>query len=184
MRLVYAETERLVLRGHEDRDIPYVVEYLGDWNVARWQVNTPSPYRRQDAEEFFSKMTDARHRGTPEYFVIEEKRNDQLVGAIGLHPSREPHPKGHEFVVGYWLGKPFWGLGYMTEAVKSVCVLAFARPHLSSVLATTDVLNEASQNVLRKAGFAFLGIHPRAIHESGLRGSDQVTRWELRRGAA
>jgi RimJ/RimL family protein N-acetyltransferase len=178
--MIHAETPRLILRSPERGDLPRIVELLGAWDVVRWLAAVPYPYTLESAEEFYARMLEALQKGAPEYFLLQRKSDGAQVGAIGLHPSREPRPQPGELVIGYWLGKPFWGQGLMSEAVKSVIDIAFARDGVAVLTSTTDPANAASQSVLRKAGLRFLGITPRC-DAGALRGSLEVTRWQLTR---
>lgn len=181
---IYAETPRLLLRSLETSDLPRYVALIGAWDVARWLVSVPYPYALKDAEEFQAKMKSAHERGHPELFVLQPKHGADIIGAIGLHPSRETVSAPNELVVGYWLGKECWGQGYMSEAIKPLMGLAFERPTVGCLASTTDPVNAASQNVLRKAGFDYQGISPRKTsdtYSNALRGSIDVTRWKLTR---
>ncbi|NJD06091.1 MAG: GNAT family N-acetyltransferase, partial [Methylococcaceae bacterium] len=55
--------------------------------------------------------------------------------------------------IGYVLARPFWGQGYMPEAVRAIARTALAVPSLFRVQTTCDVENLASQRTLEKAGF-------------------------------
>lgn len=180
--MIYAETERLTLRSLEKSDLPRIVEMIGAWDVARWLTSVPYPYTLKDAEDYYAKMTLSLRQGTPEYFLLQRKSDQQPVGSIGLHAPYEPLPQPGEHVIGYWLGREYWGQGLISEALSSILLLAFARPEIKLLTATTDPANLASQNVLRKAGFASLGISPRR-ETTRLRGGNNVMRWELTRAA-
>jgi hypothetical protein len=49
-------------------------------------------------------MEAAAKKSRPEYFLMQRK-NGGPIGAIGVHPPREPQPQLGELVIGYWLGK-------------------------------------------------------------------------------
>jgi RimJ/RimL family protein N-acetyltransferase len=178
--MIFAETERLVLRSLDKDDLPRIVELIGDWDVAQWLVSVPYPYSLKNAEEFYAKTANDSHGGATKYFLLQRKSDGKQVGAIGLHPPREPMPEPGELVIGYWLGKEFWGQGLMDEALRAVIALAFKRAEVAAITATADPANHASQKVLRKAGFIYQGIAPRP-NGPALRGSSEVTRWQLTR---
>jgi RimJ/RimL family protein N-acetyltransferase len=180
--MIYAETERLILRSLEKSDLPRVVELIGDWDVTQWLAVVPYPYVLKDAEEFFVRMNIVEQKGAPEYFLMQRKSDNAQVGAVGLHPSRE-HPEPGKLEIGYWLGKPYWGQGYMTEAVKAIIDIAFRRSDTMILTSVTDPQNEASQNVLRKVGLRYLGVSPRRDDDGALRGSAEITSWNMTRDA-
>ncbi len=183
--MIYAETSRLILRSLEKSDLPRIVELIGDWDVARWLVSVPVPYTLRHAEEFYERMNEAARCGTPEYFLLERTGDGEQIGAIGLHVHREPFPQNDELVIGYWVGKAFWGQGYISEAIQPIIAHAFDRSEVRLLSSTTDPENAASQNVLRKAGFTYLGISTRkesdAYNNKPLRGGMDVTRWQMTR---
>ncbi len=175
--MIFSETERLRLRSLEKTDLPRLVELIGDWAVAQWLSRVPHPYTIKDAEDWLARTSALESAGKPEYFVLCEKNANILMGACSIHPPQKPDPKPGEAELGYWLGKPFWGQGYMSEAVKAVLPIAFASPDVLLITSRTNPKNQASRNVLRKASFKYLGIFPRT--EDDLRGEPECTRWEL-----
>ncbi len=72
--------------------------------------------------------------------------NDVVAGA---------YRNGH---LGYWLAADHTGRGLMTRAVDAVCAYARDALGLHQVQAATLLHNEASQGVLRRAGFARIGL--------------------------
>jgi len=179
--MIYAETERLRLRAMEERDMARVAELIGDWDVAKWLTRVPYPYSIDDARWWLDRVGPGYVSGEPEFFVIADGTDDSVMGGVGLHPRNVPEPEEGELELGYWLGKPYWGRGIMSEAVRAILPLGFARAGLKKISVFTDIDNTSSQNVLRKSGFRFLGNGPR-IELDCLRGSETVTRWEMLRG--
>jgi RimJ/RimL family protein N-acetyltransferase len=58
-------------------------------------------------------------------------------------------------LVGYWIGREFWGRGLATQALAELVDLVAARPLLAEVVNT----NVASIRVLEKCGFTRIGAH-------------------------
>ena len=134
--------------------------WLSDYDVARMTARVPHPYNEGDAEDFVAA-------GAPNRFVIERKRDGLFLGMAGLHVDEDC-----EF--GYWLGKPFWGQGYATEATTAA--LGWAREGWGRRLVVSGHFadNPASGRVLEKAGFLYTGVvQPR---HSKARGEDAPTR--------
>jgi RimJ/RimL family protein N-acetyltransferase len=75
---------------------------------------------------------------------------DALIGSSGLHRIDWTVPR---FEIGYWVGTPCAGRGYITEAVTGIT--AFARDHLGArrVEIRMDERNEPSWRVAERAGF-------------------------------
>src|SRR5262249_59512389 len=51
-------------------------------------------------------------------FAID--RGGALIGCVGYRATEKTHAE-----MGYWLGKPYWGLGYPTEAAQALIPYAF-----------------------------------------------------------
>ena len=137
------ESERLILRPPRPTDIQAMTVWLGDFSVSRNLAKVPHPYSEDDAEAFVSR--NARH-GEGHYNFVITRKDGVFLGGIGLNRG----DAGYEF--GYWLGKPFWGQGYASEAARSLVKFAFDRLDAPTVWAGWFHDNPASGNVLMKLG--------------------------------
>ncbi|MGC9952940.1 MAG: GNAT family N-acetyltransferase [Rhizomicrobium sp.] len=149
------ETERLLLRPPEFRDVPAITTWIGDWDVAKNLASVPHPYREEDAREFVSRAVHKRAAGEGHCFAIERKEDGVFMGACGLLL------KDGRFELGYWLGKPFWRQGYATEAARKVVSFAFHDLKAASIWAGWFHDNPASGRVLQKLGCRHDGAEPR-----------------------
>jgi RimJ/RimL family protein N-acetyltransferase len=63
--------------------------------------------------------------------------------------------------LGYWMGAPHRGKGYMTEATIIVCEWVFAQQEsVDEILWEATAGNLASAHVAQRAGFRFGGVAP------------------------
>ena len=60
-----------------------------------------------------------------------------------------------ECELGYWLGVPYWGNGYMTEAVIEMVGHAFAELRMRKVWGAFFEENVRSRRVMEKVGFRY-----------------------------
>lgn len=67
------------------------------------------------------------------------------------------------FVIGYWLEKPFWGKGYMTEALRAMVRHGFEKKKAEVLAIGHEVGNEGSRRVIEKCGFIHEGTRRRAF---------------------
>jgi RimJ/RimL family protein N-acetyltransferase len=92
----------------------------------------------------------------PGWGLFAIQRTDDLValGGIGFHgpPSEDGVAE-----IGYDLVPAARGGGWATDAARLISRWALSRPEVRTVLATTDPENAASQRVLARAGFAWVG---------------------------
>jgi RimJ/RimL family protein N-acetyltransferase len=141
-------TSRLVLRSPVKGDAAELCQLANDLSVAGNLGSMPYPYRPADADEFLARDRDWRR--APD-FVVEHKQ----FGFIGMVGFAQNEPGRTE--VGYWLGRPFWGRGYATEAVKGALKWAKYEWGRKVVWAGHFADNRASGAVLVKAGFLYTG---------------------------
>ncbi len=155
------ETERLLLRPPEERDVPAIAALIGEYEVAKNLSTVPHPYTEQHAREYLERASGNFARGTDYGFQIVRKADDAFVGGAGLHL------KDGKYEFGYWLGKPFWRNGYATEAARRVVEFAFYEKQASSVWAGWYHDNPASGHVLEKIGCRPNGFDTRSCMARG-----------------
>jgi len=143
------EAPRLILRRLVDADVPALVELAGAWEVARYTALIPHPYAPTDAEAFIAGAMEDRANNSRHVFAIQRRIEGDLIGCIEVNMGNG----GDTF--GYWLGVPFWGQGYGTEAVQAMVRFAFDRADKTELAAAVHPDNEASARVLEKAGFGY-----------------------------
>ncbi|MDD3181773.1 MAG: GNAT family N-acetyltransferase [Alphaproteobacteria bacterium] len=173
----FFETKRLWIRPFREEDCAAEVTFLNDKTVNEPLISIPYPFTYADAMEFFRKMQKTYQSGRPEFFVLADKMTDEMIGAIGLHAEHTLARRAYIGEIGYWVGKPYWGQGYMREALPTVISFAFDQLEMKAIVATTNTDNQRSQNVLKDMGFAYLGDFT-PLTESP-HGTPLVTSWEL-----
>ncbi|MFN3625137.1 MAG: GNAT family N-acetyltransferase [Hyphomicrobium sp.] len=99
-------------------------------------------------------------------FLIFSEADDQLVGGLTLSNVRRGVTQAG--ILGYWIGKPFIGRGYMTEAVRAAVGFAFDTLHLHRLEAATMPSNVASIRVLEHNGFRREGFARQLLKINGV----------------
>ena len=108
------ETERLVLRKPRIDDAPVIFKsYAQDPEVTRYLVWKPHG-DAQETAQFLSACEELWRARKDFAYAITLKENDTLIGMFGLHPMNL------KLEVGYVSARPYWGQGYMTEALSAV----------------------------------------------------------------
>ena len=82
--------------------------------------------------------------------------DDRVIGSIGAFRQNNIHYRTAE--IGYYIGEPYWGNGYMTNAVRQVCEYIFNHTDIVRLFAEPFADNIASCRVLEKAGFICEGV--------------------------
>ena len=147
------ETERLILRGWEERDRAPLARVLGDPHVRRFY---PKALTVEEAgAQFNFALARQAERGF-HFGAAELKADGQFAGMVGLgglnDMMREAIP-GHPTVeIGWQFDKAFWGQGLAPEAARAWLTYGFEVLDLPEIVAFTFVGNEPSQRVMTKIG--------------------------------
>lgn len=146
---MFARTERLLLRPSWPEDARELYRAIADEGIIRNLARAPWPYTEDEAARFAA----IEHSETYPTFLLMQRTDGapRLVGACGL----ANHNDGIE--LGYWIARPFWGLGYATEAARAVIGIARAIGH-KRLTAGHFTDNPASGRVLSKLGFRSTGL--------------------------
>lgn len=138
-------TERLLLRPARPSDAGPIGHYCADPRLARMTTQIPHPYPPGAAEAWLESI--ASGRLPEEVWVIDASpiQWSEMVGVISFRPE--------EGQIGYWVGVPFWGTGFASEAVEALVRHLFAERGLGRIEAGVMADNDASVRVLQKAGF-------------------------------
>src|SRR5215471_1766978 len=102
-------TERLILRAPCFEDARMIAALVNDRRIAENTLRIPHPYGLADAQSFIT----AANTTASEIVFLIARRGGALIGACGIAQFGEERPE-----IGYWLGVPFWGQGYATEAAS------------------------------------------------------------------
>ena len=147
------QTQRLMLRPFTLKDVPDVKRLAGDREIAATTLLIPHPYEDGMAQEWIKTHPKTFQEGTAVNFAIALRESGELCGAIGLGINK----KNNNAELGYWIGKPYWGKGYCTEAAKAVLQYGFEVIGLHRIQATHFSHNPASGRVMQKIGMSYEG---------------------------
>lgn len=154
-------TERLVLRPFTPEDAPAVAVLANDPEIAANTLSFSYPYELRMAEEWIAGQPERWEKGELANFAMVVRETNALAGSIGLIISAE-HGRAE---LGYWVGRPFWGAGYCTEAARAVVDFGFRALGLNRVQAHHFTRNPASGRVLRKIGMRHEGHLPQWLRK-------------------
>lgn len=145
------KTERLILRPWKETDAESLYQYAKDPEVgpiAGWPVHTSV----ENSLEIIQNVLSA-----PETYAVCLKENNIAIGSIGLITPMQSHTtaKEDEIEIGYWIGVPFWGNGYIPEAVSELQKHAFNDLGCSAMWCGYYDGNEKSKRCQEKCGFTY-----------------------------
>lgn len=144
-------TKRLILRPWKEADAESLYEYAKDPSVgpvAGWPIHTSV----QNSLDIIRNVLSA-----DEIYAVCLKEDNRAVGSIGLsnptHSNIESVDTEKE--IGYWIGVPFWGNGYIPEAVRALQKHAFEELGCTAMWCSYYDGNEKSKRCQEKCGFKF-----------------------------
>ena len=141
------ESERLAFRLWREDDAAELFRWASDPEVgprAGWPPHTSEADSLQVLRSILMDEST---------WAITEKGSDAPIGSIGVFPTDFSAGKGQP-EIGYWLARPFWGRGYMPEAVRTLRGLCFAGG-AERVWCAHFIGNDRSRRVIEKCGFRY-----------------------------
>lgn len=145
------KTERLILRPWVESDAESLYEYAKDPDIgpiAGWQVHTSVENSLEIIRTVFS---------APEVYAVCLKEDNIAIGCIGLQlkGSTSLTNRDDECELGYWIGKPFWGNGYIPEAAREMLRHGFEDLGMTKIWCSYYDGNLKSKRVQEKCGFRY-----------------------------
>jgi RimJ/RimL family protein N-acetyltransferase len=160
------KTARLVLRAPRFEDARTFAVLAGDRRIAENTVYIPTPCSIGEARQWIADTV-----LQPAAYVITV--GGEMIGACSLDGC-DGIP---ELLL--WIGVPFWGSGYATEAARGLIGRAFEDLGHKALTASARVSNPVSRGMLEKCGFRWTGVGLRRIR--AIRSSVPVDRFLLDR---
>lgn len=160
-------SERLTLTPFGAADVDLAIETFTDPDVRKYAGGVMAEH---EIRRFMSKWTKRGGNGCIGIWCISDRSSGEKLGSAALLPMPvEEQDTDYSLVmpgqmpnadieIGYFLKRSAWGNGYATEACRRLIRMAFEAAHLTEVVATFDVDNIASRNVLKKVGFIDRGV--------------------------
>lgn len=144
-------TPRLILRPWQEDDAESLYKYASDPRVgpnAGWPVHTSIDHSLSVIRSVLS---------SPETYAVVLRPTGEAVGSIGLSVGRKGTrrvgPRAAE--LGYWIGAPYWGMGYIPEAADELIRRAFEDLGMRVIWCGCYEDNARSARVQEKCGFVY-----------------------------
>ena len=122
----------------------------------------PHPYAEQDARDFIALCCAA---NPDEVLFCAVEVDGVFAGSVSLTRGADVARKSAE--LGCWFGRPFWGKGIATEAVRQMCARGFVAWDIVRIFAEPFSRNRASCRVLEKNGFTHEGTKHLSVYKRG-----------------
>jgi len=149
-------TSRLILREVTEADVPSYQKHFVDYEVIRHlAAGVPWPYP-EDGVMSYLKSEIFPYQGKEKWVwgITLAENPSAVIGAIELLRKASPANRG------FWLGREFWGRGYMTEATIPVTDYAFEALGFESLVFANAVGNKRSERIKEKSGARLVRVEP------------------------
>jgi len=157
---VELRTERLLLRPLVPADAVAIEPLINDWEVAA-TTTIPHPYPAGTYEAFIRHLAEQWRAGTNYGFAIVPTESGTPIGSMNLLVGNGTGE------LAYWIGRPYWGRGYATEAGARVVRFGFEELQLPAIIAVCLARNVGSIRVLEKIGLQHREHRPASIAHYG-----------------
>jgi ribosomal-protein-alanine N-acetyltransferase len=172
MRTPTLETPRLWLRPVAQTDVPAIQKHFDHPEViGNLSSVVPWPYPPDGAQQWVDRVLPQLEAGRIHIWVLVEKAgSDEAIGVIDYRPT--PNAAGHR---GFWLARPWWGQGLMTEATWAMQDWVFLELGAEELIVCNAASNLASRRLKEKSGAEMIDEIDLPHHH----GSNRTERWRL-----
>ena len=148
------ETERLILRPMELKDLEFIFRHFSDPQVNQYLYDNPPIKDHAEAQQIIDFYVDGANNSHNRW-ILERKSDRKPLGTCGFHRWEQRYFRTE---IGYDLSPEFWRQGYMSEALMAAFRYGFSEMGLNRIDALVYVGNEGSLKLLKKLGFQQEGI--------------------------
>ena len=152
---ILLETGRLRLRTWRMDDLQDFYNYAKDPDVGPWAGWKPHG-STEDSREILERWVNNTDKNDIK-LALEDKVTGKVIGSIGIEPDGSRPNVERCRILGYVLGKDYWGRGLMTEAVRAAIDYALRVLKLRLLTVTHYTINQRSRRVIEKSGFTYEG---------------------------
>lgn len=157
------ETDRLLLREISRDDAEAIFACLSNEDVIRYYGQDAFEHMEQ-AEALVNLFAASYKEKRGIRWGIEIKETKGIIGTIGYHAWSPRHKRAE---IGYEIHPDQWRKGYTTEAITKVTEYGFGDLNLTRIGAVVFTENEASNQLLAKAGFVKEGVLRDYMYQNG-----------------
>ncbi len=151
--MIYAETDRLILRSWKSKDLSLFADMNKDNRVMRY---FPATLNDAETEAFYNRIQDEfKHKGWGLY-AVELKSTKEFIGYVGFHEIGFDADFTPGIEIGWRLAADYHNQGYATEAAQAVLKLAEGLG-IDCLYSFTAKINAASERVMQKIWMTKIG---------------------------
>jgi RimJ/RimL family protein N-acetyltransferase len=148
-QLPIINTSRLSLRSISAEDLDDFYNIYSNPEVMRYWSTPPLP-NKEAAGKLISEIHEGFKRRELLKWGMALRSDNTLIGSVTLFHPDFTHRRSE---IGYAMGRPYWGKGYMRETLRAVLDYAFNILNFHRIEADVDPRNAASVKTLERLGF-------------------------------
>ena len=148
--MVFLQTQRLLLRNVQPKDVAQVYDYRNNEICARYQRGQTRDYEGI-ADLVQKHKNDVMNVETPFMVAVALKETDETIGEIVVMPN------DGTITLGYTFSYRYHRKGYAFEALSVLIECLHRRYPQWDFISFTEPENEASMSLLRKLGYKNMG---------------------------
>ncbi len=142
------ETDRLILRPFDEKDVDAIYAMRSDPEVMRF---IREPQSRDESASWLKLVSSRWETEQVGFCAVLDKQTDKFLGWCGVWRLKETG----ELEIGYAIAKEFWKKGYATEAALKFLDYAFEKLNPDKIVAVASPVNAASRRVMEKLGMSY-----------------------------
>lgn len=158
-RVIYIETERLLLRDWNPSDLEPFINLGQDPQVME---HFPALLTKEESTDIYQRMIAHFQEWGYGLFAAELKETEEFIGFIGLSHPRFKSDFTPCVEIGWRLMSHVWQRGLASEGANAVLEYAFTKLKLNEIYSFTAINNIASYRVMEKIGMKKVStfVHP------------------------
>ncbi|MDP5275875.1 GNAT family N-acetyltransferase [Chengkuizengella axinellae] len=145
------ETDRLIFRKYTMEDLDFLTSMTSDPDVMKY-IGKGTTWTEEFTKERLKLWMSRYEEGHISLMLAIRKSDQAFIGHAGLLPQEVEGQ--HELEVGYWISKPYWGLGFASEAAIAWKEYGLHQLRKNKLISLIKLGNTGSQNVAKKNGMS------------------------------
>lgn len=150
--MIKFETERLIIREHNENDLLDLHELISKEKAMFYIQDIQTKTIKESKENLEVAITESNSKKRDKYFLaITKKDTDEYIGEIGVTRLLKSED-GDVLELGYFIKEEFWGRGLVFEAAKPLINYCFTELNTLKIEAGCIKENIASEKIMKKLG--------------------------------
>jgi RimJ/RimL family protein N-acetyltransferase len=149
-KTIKLETDRLILRRLNKKDVEDVYEIMGDEKTVNYLSGTAT---KEGTKKYIMKEIDKSANSYGGSYAVVLKNENKVIGIISINIEE----KNSKAEIGYLFNSNYWNKGYAIESVKCVVDFIFNKLRLNRIEADCITENEGSLKIFKKLNMSYEG---------------------------